>query len=313
MLLPLVPYGGSEKPRIVTNHRTNVSPGGGDICPFLGLGGVVEWRTPEWNTCSVIELPEYLSPSSIGTYRDCPQKFKLSRLDKIPEPSTWAQHVGTFVHEVLEHLYQVDPESRTLETLRALAAERWAASDWEARVSALDEPQGTIKDFKVVTFQYMTNLWKLENPQEVELDGMEHEVIAEVEGVPMKGYIDRFVFHDDGTVVISDYKTGKIPAARFTPDDKKFFQLLAYAAMLEASDQETTSRVQLLYLKEPVVHELAVTPVNLSVAKGVIVETREGVESACAKGEFPCNVTKLCDWCYYQSSGHCPAFATKGS
>ena len=259
----------------------------------------------------MIEPPEYLSPSSIGTYRDCPQKFKLSRIDRIPEPSTWAQHVGTFVHEVLEHLYQADPGVRTIDTLRALAAERWTASDWEAQVNALAQPEGSIKDFKNVAFRCMTNLWELENPQEVELDGMEHEVIADVEGVAMKGYIDRFVFHHDGSVIISDYKTGKIPSARFTPDDKKFFQLLAYAAMLEASDQETTSRVQLMYLKEPVVHELSVTQVNLSVAKGVIVETREGVEAACASGDFPCNVTKLCDWCFYKTSGHCPAFVQK--
>ncbi|MGA0152949.1 MAG: PD-(D/E)XK nuclease family protein, partial [Ilumatobacteraceae bacterium] len=48
--------------------------------------------------------PAYLSPSSIGTYRDCPQKFKFSRIDGLKEPPTWATHLGTFVHDVLEHL-----------------------------------------------------------------------------------------------------------------------------------------------------------------------------------------------------------------
>ena len=60
-----------------------------------------------------MEAPSYLSPSSIGTYRDCPQKFKLSRIDKIAEPPSWAMHVGSFVHEVLEHLYQAPAEDRT--------------------------------------------------------------------------------------------------------------------------------------------------------------------------------------------------------
>ena len=254
-----------------------------------------------------MEAPAYLSPSSIGTYRDCPQKFKLSRIDKIPEPPSWAMHVGSFVHEVLEHLYQAPAEDRTQEHLKALAAERWTAGNWEKRVMALRERQGEIIDFKRQAFTCMTNLWTLENPQETELDGMEHEVLVDVEGVAMKGYIDRFVFGDDG-IIISDYKTGKVPNPAFKTEDDKFFQLLAYAAMLEAADQETTSKVQLLYLGVPVTHELAVTTVNLSIAKGTIVETREGIDAAVSAGEFPCNVTKLCGWCFYKSSGDCPAF-----
>jgi len=254
-----------------------------------------------------MEAPAYLSPSSIATYRDCPQKFKLSRIDKIPQPPSWATHVGSFVHEVLEHLYQVDPDNRTQQTLKTLAADRWAHSGWEAKVNALEEPQGSIGDFKRQSFTCMTNLWQLENPQETELDGMEHEVIAEVEGVAMKGYIDRFILGDDG-IIISDYKTGKIPNPKFTPETDKFFQLLAYAAMLEAADQESTTKVQLLYLGVPVSHELAVTPVNLSIAKGTIVETREGIDAALSAGEFPCNVTKLCDRCHYKTTGECPAF-----
>jgi putative RecB family exonuclease len=79
----------------------------------------------------------YLSPSSIGTYRSCPQKFKLSRIDRIPEPPTWATHLGTFVHEVLEHLYQQPSESRTVEGLRTLAGSLWTDNEWESKVLSL--------------------------------------------------------------------------------------------------------------------------------------------------------------------------------
>ena len=255
------------------------------------------------------DVPVYLSPSSIGTYRSCPQKFKLSRIDRIPEPPTWATHLGTFVHEVLEHLYQQPAESRTIEGLRTLAGSLWTDNEWESKVLALAERKGEPRDFKVAAFACMTNLWRLEDPSLTELDGMEHEVNCEVEGVALKGYIDRFVFADDGTVVISDYKTGKVPNPRFTPENDKFFQLLAYALMLDASDQETTSKVQLLYLNEPVVHELEVTPQRLSVATGTIVETKEAVDASLASGDFHCNVTKLCDWCHYKATKVCPAFS----
>jgi len=252
--------------------------------------------------------PDYLSPSSIRLFRDCPQKFKLAKLDKIEEPATWPMRVGTFVHDVLEHLYQGDAESRTLEGAKSLAAERWEAGSWDQQVNELAEPLGSIKDFKVQAFECIKNLWTLEDPQATELDGMEHKVVAEVEGVAMLGYIDRFTFGDEGAVVISDYKTGKVPSPKFTSQDDEFFQLLAYALMLESADQETTSDLQLLYLKAPLVHELTVTPVNLAVAKGTIVETKEALDAACSTGQFHCNVTKLCNWCYFKKSGDCPAF-----
>jgi hypothetical protein len=46
----------------------------------------------------------------------------------------------------------------------------------------------------------------------------------------------------------------------------------------------------------------------LAVVKGVIVETKESLGASCGTGEFDCNVTKLCDWCYFKKSGDCPAF-----
>lgn len=255
--------------------------------------------------------PEYLSPSSIGLFRDCPQKFKLSYIDKIKEPPAWHLHLGSFVHEVLEFLYKEDADNRTLDTLKTIAADRWSNHGWAEKVEALEEKKGTIPEFKRAAFDSMTNLWTLEDPTETELDGMEHEVLTSVEGVAMKGYIDRFIFADDGTVIISDYKTGNIPNPRFKSEEDKFFQLLAYALMLEESDQETTSKVELLYLTQKAKHDLSVTPVNLSVARGTIVETRESIEASCATGEFHCNVTKLCEWCHYKKIGICPAHARK--
>ena len=75
--------------------------------------------------------------------------------------------------------------------------------------------------------------------------------------------------------------------------------------MLRESDQEETSRVELLYLKDGVRHDVTVTPVKLAIAQGTIVETKEAIDAACDRGEFECNVTKLCDWCFFKPQ--CPA------
>jgi putative RecB family exonuclease len=251
--------------------------------------------------------PNYLSPSAIRTFQDCPQKFKFGRFDNIKEPPTWHTHLGNFVHEVLEHLYQLPHEERNIEAVRTLAGTLWTTNDWENRVVTLAEPLGSTKDFKVAAFKNMTNLWNLEDPAETDLDDMEMTVEAEVEGVRMKGIIDRVAIDDEQFAIISDYKTGKIPNPKFDTEDKTFFQLLAYALMLESSDGVPTSQLELLYLAHSTKLELEVTPVKLSIAKGTIVETKENLDKACETGEFVCNVTKLCDWCHYKKIGICPA------
>jgi putative RecB family exonuclease len=253
------------------------------------------------------EPPEYLSPSSIGLFRDCPQKFKLAYVDQIKEPPSWHLYLGSFVHEVLEFLYKEESHERTLETVKKIAADRWTNHGWADKVESLEIKTGTLIDFKRAAFGSITNLWTLEDPANTEIDGMEVEVLAAVSGVAMKGYIDRFVFSDDGTVVISDYKTGKIPNPRFKSEDDKFFQLLCYALMLEESEQEVTSRLELLYLTQKAKHNLAVTSNKLETARSVIIGTRSDIESACASGNFPCNVTVLCNYCHYKKIGICPA------
>ncbi|MGA1362102.1 MAG: RecB family exonuclease [Ilumatobacteraceae bacterium] len=258
----------------------------------------------------MITPPEYLSPSSINTFRDCPQKFFLSRIERIQEPPQWHLHLGTFVHEVLETMYKADASERTEEGAKKFARQCWDGNGWKAKVEALENPKGSVNDFMKQAFDNVRNIFRLENPATTELDGMEHEVNTVVEGVAMKGFIDRFTFGDNG-IVISDYKTGKVPNPRFKSQDDQFFQLLAYALMLKASEDEDASHVQLLYLSEPVVHQLEVTPERLIVATGTIVETKEALDAACAAEDFHCNVTKLCDWCFYKSSGHCPAWKGK--
>ena len=266
--------------------------------------------TPACETLGVLEVPAHLSPSSINMFRSCPQKYKLAYVDKIKEPPKWHLHLGSFVHEVLEHLYALPAADRTVDALRTIAKTRWEEHGWIAKVESLDEKPGSLGDFKREAFSAMTNLWEIEDPAATHLESLERQVRVDVDGVTMSGIIDRLAADGDAAV-ISDYKTGKIPNPRFEngSDENKFFQLLAYALMLEALESRPTSRVELLYLTQKKRHTLEVTPSHLAVARGTIVETREAIDSSATAGDFHCNVTKLCDWCHYKSTGDCPAFA----
>ncbi len=215
--------------------------------------------------------------------------------------------LGSFVHEVLEYLYKEDSKNRTQETLKVIAADRWSNHGWAKVVDELVEKLDTVAGFKQSAFQAMTNLWELEDPTRTTLEGQEVEVLTEIDGVAMKGYIDRIALDADGKVVISDYKTGKVPDSKYVSDEEKWFQLIAYALMLKEAHQKTTSTLELYYLSKRVKHSVAVTQEHLVNAQQVIVRTRTSIDESCVSGEFICNVTNLCNWCHYKKIDVCPA------
>lgn len=251
--------------------------------------------------------PKFLSPSSISLFRACPQKFKLSYIDKIKEPPSWHTVLGSFVHEVLEYLYKEDPKNRTQEELKRIATDLWSNHGWAEKVNDLAEKLDTVAGFNRSAFESMINLWELEDPKITILEGQEVEVLTDIEGVAMKGYIDRIALDADGKVVISDYKTGKVPDSKYVSDDEKWFQLIAYALMLKEAHRKTTSTLELYYLSKKVKHSVVVTQEHLRNAQQVIVRTRKGIDESCKSGKFTCNVTNLCNWCYYKKIDVCPA------
>ena len=44
--------------------------------------------------------PPHLSPSSMGTFEQCPLKFKYSKIDMLKDDPTEATLMGNFVHDV---------------------------------------------------------------------------------------------------------------------------------------------------------------------------------------------------------------------
>ena len=248
-----------------------------------------------------------LSASAISKFLECPQKYKFSYIDEIREPPSWQMLLGSFVHEVLEHLYKQPAVMRNHETLKELAAKVWTENIWPAKIDALPEKLGSLGDFKRSAFEAMTNLWALEEPSAVELDHIELKITTSIDGVQMLGFVDRIASDPDGSVVISDYKTGKIPDPRFNSDDQKWFQLLLYAAMYEATAGKLAKRLEYYYLAKNTKHSLEVSDEKLRIAKEVVVNVRRGIDEASASGEFSCNVTNLCNWCHYKKIGICPA------
>ncbi|MFM9051642.1 MAG: RecB family exonuclease, partial [Bacteroidota bacterium] len=193
--------------------------------------------------------PEFLSPSSINTFRQCPLKFKYSKIDGLRDPSGQEAILGNFVHDILEELYNLPPDQRTMEEAKFLARKHWEAK-WRAEIMGIIRSEKELNRFRWAAWWCVENLWMLENPTEVTLSGTEKFVRGEIGGVKVHGFIDRYLARD-GISTVGDYKTGKTPKERDLDD--KFFQLIIYSQLLSTIGVETEENfVELLYLKDGV-------------------------------------------------------------
>lgn len=248
--------------------------------------------------------PKRLSPSSLSTFTQCPLKYRYSRIDKMSEPATDAQAIGSMTHEVLEELMLLPSEERTLPRARQILLASWDAK-WSAEAAALELADYDRHLFRWNVWRCVENYFGLEDPRTVELAGVEAKLEAPVAGVPMLGILDRWHYQPDGTVVISDYKTGKV--SRKPYDAEKRMQLMVYVDLHETLYDVTVASAELIYLKGKgtrVAYEPTVEA--RTEMKDTVTTVWAGVQESCASGEFEARQSRLCDWCSYK--GICPAW-----
>ena len=207
--------------------------------------------------------------------------------------------MGNFVHDVLEELYGLPPEDRSKEQAQSLARNIWDRQNWEKRVSPLIPDDEEYRMFRWKAWWCIENLWKIENPEEIEPDGLEFELNGKVSGVQLKGFIDRFTMSEDGGVIISDYKTGKVPRAEYV--DERFRQLRIYGTLIDALDIGHTSGLELLYLKDGVKFEAPFDNADVVDTSTYIRSAKDDIDTACATGDFPAQKSVLCGWCSYKN------------
>ena len=253
----------------------------------------------------VLTAPEYLSPSSIGTFHQCPLKYKLSRIDGIKEPPTEHTLLGNYVHSILEEFYRLEASERNVLSARTLFRNIW--EDYSQDVTNIYRGKTeSISQFRLRARYCVENLMGMESSQTIEFDGIETELNHAVSGVKIKGFIDRWAI-GDGKINIGDYKTGKVPQPRFRDD--KFDQLLIYAIILSEIEDKDIGTLELLYIKDSV--KLTKNPTKEDVTRitNMLIETRNAIDARCETEVFETKVGVLCGWCHYKPI--CPAWSKK--
>lgn len=207
--------------------------------------------------------------------------------------------MGNFVHEVLETMYRdFPPEERTLPLAREICRTRWADGEWEQRVIPYLK-NTSLNEFRWMSWWCIENLFTLEDPTLIIPTGIEHELNSELNGVRVKGFIDRWTA--DGSIAkITDYKTGKTPNPRFS--GSKFFQLTLYAALLAQDYEFNSYELELLYLKDGVRLTNTPTKSEIQAAIDTVVQVKEQINESNDNNSWKAVPTKLCDWCIFKSS-----------
>jgi putative RecB family exonuclease len=131
-----------------------------------------------------LPLPASLTPSKVTTFKECALAFRLSAIDKLPEPPSLQAFRGTVVHRALELLMWDEPQGgRTLAgafgKLDSALEELLASEEGTALGLAGTE----LEELKEQAHELLRNYFVLEDPNSVRVIGTELRLQVEI-GLP---------------------------------------------------------------------------------------------------------------------------------
>jgi putative RecB family exonuclease len=252
-----------------------------------------------------LPLPSTLSPSKITAFTNCPLAFRFSVVEHLPEPPSPPALKGTLVHRALELLFtECPPGSRSRDAAqKALdAAWRELQDGDELDGLRLDEAEtiAFLVDARVLVDRYL----ELEDPDGVRAIGLELNLSTEIDGITVRGIIDRLDELDDGSLAVVDYKTGRAP--RTEQSKSRLSGVQMYALMCEAELGRRPSVVRLLYLRDRIVISAAPTDQAMRGTRQRALGVWSAIERACKEDDFRPNPSSLCRFCAFQA--YCPSF-----
>ncbi len=277
-----------------------------------------------------------LSPSRASDFLSCPLRYRFRVVDRIPEAPSPQAVRGTVVHTVLERLFDLPAEQRTLQQATGMVAAAWSAvRAQDPRAAELDpdggaggapdgasggasggatgtapdeasgDPGTQLPEWLASAGQLLGTYFGLEDPARVEPAERELRVQTELDGgLVLRGFIDRLDVAPDGAMRIVDYKTGRAPGEGW--EARALFQMRFYALVLWRLRGTMPRLLQLMYLGSGEVVRYAPDEQDLLATERKLRALWAAIESAMHRQDFRPNPSRLCDWCDHKS--RCPAW-----
>jgi len=254
------------------------------------------------------------TPTRLGTWLDCPRRYRLSYLDRPPpgKGPPWAHNsLGASVHNALAGWWRLTRAERTVPAAGALLERGWIEEGFA------DAPQSARyrRWARVIVEAYVRGLDPASEPV-----GVERTVAARTDRIAVSGRIDRLDERHgpagSGELVVVDYKTGRrVPAVG---DTRTSLALALYALAAGRVMRRPCLRVELHHL--PTGQVLAWEHTAESLARQL--RRAEDIAAECAAADavfggeptparderinqvFPVRPGSWCSWCDYRA--HCP-------
>lgn len=261
-----------------------------------------------------------LSPSRANDFLTCPLLFRLRAIDRLPERPSPAAARGTLVHAVLERLFDLPAEDRSLESAKELVEASWRQlADEDPRLwFALDEaapfdPDGTdspeisvevVAEWVKSATPLLRTYFDLEDP--TRLDPTSRELRVEVDlgdGLALRGIVDRIDTAPGDLVRVVDYKTGRAPGAGF--EQKSMFQMRFYALILFRLTGNLPKRLQLMYLGDGQVLHYEPSEADLVSFEKNLRALWRAITTVAESGDWQPKPSRMCNWCDHHAL--CPA------
>ncbi len=181
-----------------------------------------------------------LSYTQISLYLSCPLCYKLQYIEGLEPKDKWYFSFGSTLHACVEYFFKVPvPPPPSLGELLQFYEKNWLSEGYEA---AEEEAR-----YKAYGREILSKFWEIHHSNFKMPVAVEKMFYIDVDGVKLRGYIDRIDKLDSGGLSIVDYKTNK---ELFTTDNlEKDLQLTLYQLAAEQTWHLPVEKLTLYHLR----------------------------------------------------------------
>ena len=274
----------------------------------LTVAGMTQLSEPEAPVALPTPVLGTLSPSRAADFKNCPLLYRFRCVDRLPQTPSRVATRGTMVHAVLEALFDLPAAERTLDAARGLLPQAWERVRAEEpavdELFAADADGVEFAEWMSSAAELVGNYFALEDPSRLEPESREELIEVVVDGLRLRGYVDRLDVSPAGDIRVVDYKTGATPREAF--EAKALFQMKFYALVLWRTRGVVPRQLRLMYLADTDTLTYAPEREELERFERTLVAIWAAIERAMQTGDFRPSPGRLCEWCDHQAL--CPAF-----
>ena len=234
-----------------------------------------------------------LSFTQISLYQSCPLCYKLQYIDGLKPGDKWYFSFGTSMHSCVERFFKVPtPPPPSLEELLQFYEQSWLSKGYES-----SEEESRYKDYGK---EILTRFWEIHTADFRMPVALERSFYLDIEGIKLRGFIDRVDKLDSGGLSIIDYKTNKeLFTADYLEDD---LQLTIYQMAAEQTWKLPVEKLTLYHLRSNTACSCPPRgQAQIDQARQLVLEVADNIN----QGNFPATENEFCP-CDFPE--HCPYY-----